>query len=209
MKIFLLDSETLFRDGLKSLLTTAGFEVACFNPDQPIEQQILGYSPSVVLMEPLLFGDTVLEVLTEIKQIEPQIKVAFMTAETSPGEIAEAIQSGVDGYITKHIDSKDFFSKLDFLIEGKPAISANIAQQLFQYIKSPPKTAINGPLTEKELKVLGHISQGRTNREISDQMGISENTVKFHLKHINLKLGSTNRTEAAMLAVQQNLLERS
>ena len=206
MKIFILDRETLFRDGLRSLLLSANHDVACYEADQDLLPQLLAAKPEVVLIEPAIFTGRALNILEEIKNSLPFTKVAFMATECNQDEVTAAIQGGVDGYFTKHIESDEFFAMMAHLAAGEPAISTRVAQQLFKYFQTTPGVETKKTLTDKEGNVLYLASQGFSNKEIAEQLQVSTNTIKFHLKEINRKLGTSNRTEAVISAIQNKHL---
>ena len=208
MKIFLLDKETLFRDGVKSLLTAAGHSVNCFLDDFALIDQVRSFSPEVIFMEPMIFSGDPNAVLISLKESMPGVKVVFITADEKHARIVDAIQAGADGYLSKHIDSVDFFEMLERLKRDEPAITPAIADLLFKVLRKRPGGG-HALLTEIERKVITHAAEGYSNAAIAVSMGISENTVKFHLKKVNQKLHTTNRTEAVMVALQNGLIIKS
>ncbi len=206
MKFFLLDRENLFRDGLRSLLVSSDHDVACYQPDGAMVAQMVAYRPDVILLEPIFVGDETIDLLGAIKQAIPTAKVVIMTSDEEHLILPQAIQAGVDGYMTKHIESASFFELIAHLEAGEPAISPTIAPRLFTLLRNQSEADKKKKLSAPEIRVLEKVRRGASNQVIARELGVSQNTVKFHLKQINQKLGSMNRTEAVMLAIQEKII---
>lgn len=205
MKIFLLDKETLFRDGVKSLLLGAGHQVDCLAEDSPYLDQVHTAAPDIVFIEPLILDSDPKSILQGLKAAAPQAKLVFITADDKHSHLVEAIQAGAEGYLTKQIESLEFFEMIERLKRGEPAITPAVANLLFKVLRKKPGEGLP-ILTAIEENVLWLASEGRSNAAIAAELGISMNTVKFHLKKINTKLHTSNRTEAVMVALQTGAL---
>lgn len=208
MKVLVVDDHSLFRDGVTSLLEAGGHTVIG-EGRTGIEavEKALALEPDLVLMDIHMPDMSGLEALKKIKAAQPDVKVVILTVSEDDKDFLEAIRSGANGYLLKHIDSSEFFKLLDNLNRGEAAILPSIAMRLFKYIDQ----ADNGdgeksPLSERELEVLKLISAGKSNQIIANDLSVSENTIRFHVKNILQKLSVTNRKEAVTYAIQHKII---
>ena len=211
MRILVADDHSLFRDGLTSLLKASGFEVAGEAGDgEQAVREALRLKPDIVLMDlnmPVMNG---LQALRQIRASAPNIKVIMLTVSDGSEDLVDAIENGAYGYLLKSLDSQSFITSLHGLEEGKAPISGELTSHLLTHIAQQAKS-LGGPeaskpvLSEREIEILQLIARGLKNKVIADELKISENTVKYHLKHILQKLNLKNRAEAAAYAVQSGL----
>ena len=151
-------------------------------------------------------GMSGLDALKNIKAERPDIKVVMLTVSEEDKDLLEAIRSGANGYLLKHINSSEFFKLLENLQHGDAAILPSIATRLFKYVSQTGEKAEKSPLSEREAEVLKLVAAGKSNRDIANDLSVSENTVKFHIKNILQKLSVTNRIEAVTYAIQHGIL---
>lgn len=207
MKIFVADDHSLFRDGIISLLEAGGHEIIGQAGDgKTAVEKILALRPDLALLDinmPLLDG---LSALREIKAVSPDIKVVMLTVSEEDAHLLAAIRAGAAGYLLKHLNSQEFLQLLDGLERGEPAVNRSIASQLFKHIGQVGSGNTEPMISERELAVLKLVAAGKSNRDVALALSVSENTIKFHLKNIMLKLNTSNRTEAVMVAKQRNLI---
>jgi two-component system, NarL family, nitrate/nitrite response regulator NarL len=207
MKIFVADDHSLFRDGIISLLEAGGHEVIGQAGDgKTAVEKILSLRPDLALLDinmPLLDG---LGALREIKAVSPDIKVVMLTVSEEDAHLLAAIRAGAAGYLLKHLNSQEFLHLLDGLERGEPAVNRSIASQLFKHIGQAGIGNTEPVVSERELAVLKLVAAGKSNRDTALALSVSENTIKFHLKNIMIKLNTSNRTEAVMVAKQKNLI---
>jgi len=207
MKIFVADDHSLFRDGIVSLLEAGGYEVIGQARDgKTALEKIFILKPDLVLLDlnmPELDG---LNVLNSIKYVHPEMKVIILTVSEDEKNLVDAIQSGADGYLLKHLNSTEFLDMIAGLERGEVAITRSMMSQLFKHV-SKQKTSLHDPiLSDREVEVLRLGAVGKSNQEIAVILSISNNTVKFHMKNIFIKLNVSNRTEAVMVAVKRKLI---
>ena len=224
MKIVIADDHALFRDSLRSLLEAHGLEVVgeARNGREAVELA-RRLTPDVVLMD---LGMPELDGLAATRLIcaeQPQVKVVILTASDEDAKLFEAIKSGAQGYLLKNLEAKEFFSILERVQEGEPALTPAVARRLLQEfaaggggMAAASKTA--GPagreavdpdaLTDRERAVLELLVQGTTsNRKLARELGVSENTVKFHVRNILDKLHLHNRAQVVGYAVRHRLVD--
>jgi DNA-binding NarL/FixJ family response regulator len=207
MRILVVDDHSLFRDGIISLLESGGHTVIgqARTGNEAVEQA-LALLPDLVLMDIHMPGMSGLEALKNIKAGHPEIKVVILTVSEEDSDLLDAIRSGANGYLLKHIDSGEFFKLLDNLERGEAAILPSIATRLFKYVSQAGGKDEKSPLSEREVEVLKLLATGKSNRDIAHDLSISENTIKFHMKNILQKLSVANRIEAVTYAIQHGII---
>jgi DNA-binding NarL/FixJ family response regulator len=206
MRILVADDHSLFRDGLVSLLEAGGYEVVGQAGDgQEAVDKARALNPDLVLLDINMPRMTGLEALRQIKSGLPGAKVVMLTVSEEDAHLLEAIRSGADGYLLKHLNANEFLEMLQGVERGEAAISRSMTGRLFKHVAQPPDE-VEIILSEREVEVLRLVAAGKSNREIAQQLSVSENTVKFHLRNILQRLGVSNRAEAVMVALQKGIL---
>jgi DNA-binding NarL/FixJ family response regulator len=147
-----------------------------------------------------------LAALRQLKTELPEIYVVMLTVSEDDNELLTAVKYGADGFLPKQIQSDEFVQMLAGLEKGDAAMSPRTMTQLLQSIPRQQARERLEPLTDREREVLLQVAKGKSNREIAGLLGLSENTIKFHLKTLTQKLGASNRAEAVMLAAQKKLI---
>ena len=224
MRIMIADDHALFRDSLRSLLEARGLEVVgeARNGREAVELA-RRLTPDVVLMD---LGMPEVDGLAATRLIcadQPQVKVLILTASDEDAKLFEAIKSGAQGYLLKNLEARELFSILERVQEGEPALTPAVARRLLQEFASggteaaaAPRTAGPGgreaanpdALTDREQAVLELLVQGTTsNRKLARELGVSENTVKFHVRNILDKLHLHNRAQVVGYAVRHRLVD--
>lgn len=186
MQVLVADDHSLFRDGISSLLEAAGYQVVAQvgNGREALEvtRQL---QPDLVLLDidmPEMGG---LEVLSQIKAAFPEIRVVILTVSNDDRDLFAAIERGADGYLLKDLQAQDFIEMLHGVERGDAAITRKTAARLMNRFKKMAEQDLGnaGQLTDRELEVLEKVGDGLANRDIARSLFISENTVKYHLRH--------------------------
>jgi DNA-binding NarL/FixJ family response regulator len=214
MRVLIADDHGLFRDGLRSLLEARGVEVVgeARNGREAVDLA-RELRPDIVLMDLTMPALNGLEATRLISAQHPEIKVVVVTASEDDANLFEAIKSGAQGYIFKNLESGPFFSLLDGVMRGEPALTPNLARKLLQEFARPtpppqPQQAQPEALTAREREVLQLLVEGVTsNRDLADRLFISENTVKYHLRNILDRLHLQNRAQVIAYALRSGLVE--
>jgi DNA-binding NarL/FixJ family response regulator len=138
----------------------------------------------------------------------PGLRVVILTVSDDEQDLFEAVKSGALGYLLKDLEAEAFFDAIEAIGRGESVIPPRLARGLwteFTRVASPdvPAETETEPLTEREQEVLALVASGHTNREIAEQLTVSENTVKFHMRGILDKLHLRNRTEVARWVSEQ------
>jgi len=213
MRILIADDHALFRDSLRSLLESQDIEVVA---EAKNGQEAVDLSwetkPDVVLMDLTMPEMDGLEATKRIAAELPDVKVVILTASDEDSKLFEAIKSGAKGYLLKDLESEQFFSLLEGVERGEPALTPSVARKLldeFARPKKPTKEEYDpDALTDREREVLELMVQGTTsNRRLAKHLGVSENTVKFHVRNILDKLHLHNRAQVVAYALRTRLVD--
>ncbi|BAS27254.1 response regulator [Limnochorda pilosa] len=214
IRIFLVDDHTLVREGLTSLLRTQpDFDVVGEAADGAEALERLEEArPDLVLMDIRMPAMDGIEATRRIKARWPTVRVVMLTYSEEEENLFEAVKAGAEGYLLKDLETATFFSFLRRVFRGEVPISGVMAAKILHELAGrragrpahgalPPAPAET--LTAREREVLELVSQGATNQQIADELHISENTVRNHLRNVLSKLHMNNRTQAAAYALRQ------
>lgn len=212
MRLLIADDHTLFRDSLRSLLIERGFEIVgeAREGRQAVELA-RRLQPDIVLMDLAMPGLDGLAATRLISAEAPQVKVVVLTASDEDAHLFEAIKSGAQGYVLKTVESRQLVSLLEGVARGEPALTPLLAGRLLQEFArpSPPAAEARDPdaLTDREREVLELLVGGVTsNRKLAKELGVSENTVKFHVRNILEKLHLHNRAQVVGFALRHGVV---
>jgi DNA-binding NarL/FixJ family response regulator len=215
MRILIADDHTLFRESLTSMLTSRGFEIVGeAREGREAVDLARRLEPDVVLMDLAMPGLDGLSATRLISAEMPQVKVVILTGSDEDAQLFEAIKSGAQGYLLKSLESRDFFALLEGVGRGEPALTPALAGKLLQEFARPalPAAEANNPdaLTEREQEVLELLVGGVTsNRKLAQELGVSENTVRFHVRNILDKLHLHNRAQVVGFALRHGIVAPS
>jgi len=214
MRVLIADDHALFRDSLRSLLEARDYEVVgeAGNGRQAVEMA-WKLKPEVVLMDLTMPEMNGLDATKHLAAELPDVKVVVLTASDDDNDLFEAIKSGAKGYLLKDLESDKFFTLLEGVRRGEPALTPGLARKLLEEYARPKATShreTHDPdaLTDRELEVLELMVEGITsNRRLARQLGVSENTVKFHVRNILDKLHLHNRAQVVGYALRHRIVE--
>ncbi len=212
-RVLVVDDVELFRRGLGSSLTAAGFEVCGEASDgEGAVSAAEQLQPDIVVLDILMPGLSGLEVVEKILAVSPEATILLLTASESQEDLIEGIRAGVRGYIIKDTPFEELVKAIEDVNAGGAVVSPKMAGKLFDalapMLRHREFTAPHKPtLTGREIEVLGYVAQGLTSKQIGRTLFISENTVKNHVRNILDKLGLHSRNEAVLYAVRENLIE--
>ena len=164
-----------------------------------------GELPDVVLMDlqmPRMDGVTA---TGELLRRFPQLRVVILTSFGETERVHAALESGASGYLLKDAGPAEVDAALRAAVRDEVILDAAVTRRLTQEMRSP-RTGL-GALTAREKEVLVLIAEGRSNKDIAEQLVISERTARTHVSHLLSKMGLTSRTQAALLAVKEGLVQ--
>jgi DNA-binding NarL/FixJ family response regulator len=210
MKVIICDDQAIIRDGLELLLKLEGdIEVAGLAQDGTEAVELaMRLSPDLVLMDLKMPGMNGVEATRRIRAQQPGIKVLVLTTYDDDEWVFDAIRAGASGYLLKDTPREKVVEAIRGTATGKsyvdPAITGKILEQVASEQVKPP-SVITEKLTEREEAVLRLLARGLNNIEIAGYLHLSEGTVRNHVSAIFSKLNVSDRTQAAIIAIQHGL----
>jgi len=213
MRVLLIDDHALFRIGLLELLERRGIEVIDAVGESDVGLRLArDCGPDVVLMDLRMPGENGIDLVRKMRREGIDRRVAMLTTSTDERDVVDALQAGVSGYLLKDMEPDDLVAALQGIIAGHtivaPELTGALARAVRQESDGENARAAFSNLTPREMEILCHLAAGQSNKVIGRELGISEGTVKLHVKSILRKLEVRSRVEAAVLAVEQGLCER-
>lgn len=210
IRILIADDHSMVREGLKQLIELEDdIEVVAQAGDgQDALNKIIEIKPDVVLLDinmPILNG---LEVLQKLQEDQMDVNVLILTIHNEIEYLYKAVEIGVNGYVLKDSESDVLIRAIRSIYNGESYIQPNMASLLFKKINGELDNQVkHNKLTKREIEVLKLITQGLLNKEIADELCISEKTVKNHVSNIFKKIEVSDRTQAAVYAIKNNLVD--
>lgn len=210
MKILICDDQAVIRDGLELLLKLEkDFQVVgCAQDGAEALELAAKHQPDLALMDlkmPIMNG---IEATRQIRKKFPHIKVLVLTTYDDDEWLFDAIRAGASGYLLKDTPRQKIIEAIRGMAEGKsfvdPAVTGKLLQQMAGQ-QPQPASLLTQKLTERELDVLRLLAKGMTNAEIAAALYLSEGTVRNYVSATLAKLGVSDRTQAAVLALQHGL----
>ena len=207
LKVLIIDDHRLFREGLQSLLQRRNIEVVAVVGD--------GYegirlakelSPDIILLDmrmPIIDG---ISVLIQLNKLELNLPIVMLTTSSNEQDLLEALKNGASGYLLKDMEPDALVTALRDIDAGKTVVAPHLTSVLVRLIQGDTTTTeIQGPfsdLTPRESEILKLIADGQSNKLIARNLGISDGTVKLHVKAVLRKLEVHSRVEAAVMYVE-------
>jgi DNA-binding NarL/FixJ family response regulator len=212
IRVLLVDDHAVVREGLRAFLQLQeGLEIIGEAGDgAEAVQEAERLAPDVIVMDLVMPGLDGVGAMRELRVRSPDSRVIVLTSFLDDDRLLPAIQAGAAGYLLKNVEPAELARAIRVAHAGEQAIiDPTVAARLVQAIADDAQPRVQRPerLTRRERDVLGLIARGRSNKRIALELGISEKTVKTHVGHLLAKLGVTDRTQAALLAVQQGLVD--
>lgn len=212
IRIALIDDHTLFRSGLKALLTRqSDFEIVGEAADGlegvKLVEQI---KPDIVLLDlnmPTMSGN---EALAQILETDPSMKVLMLTVSEGGDDLAECMRLGAVGYLLKKIDADFLLQSIRHAVAGDSVISPEMTSKLVMKLRNDTYRASSASadiesLTPRERQTLAWLARGVSNKEIARTLDLAESTVKVHVQSVLRKLNIKSRVQAAVFAVEHHL----
>ena len=210
VKIMIADDHSMIREGLKNLLELDGdIQVISEAVDgEDCLDKLHVVKPDVLLLDINMPKKNGLEVLKSLKSKRSKLKVLVLTVHNEIEYLMKAVDIGVNGYVLKDSESAELKKAIFTVAEGETYIQPSLIPALNAKMIETNKDAEKiKSLTKRELDVLKLLAVGMFNKEVGKRLEISERTVKNHVSNIFKKLGVTDRTQAAVFAIRNNLVQ--
>jgi len=217
IRVLVCDDHAVFRRGL-SLVLEQEPDIAVVGEASEGREAVamaLETSPDVVLLDVRMPGVGGIEAARALAAEVPSAKVVMLTVSDTEDDLYEAVKAGAVGYLLKEVSIEEVASAVRAVAAGQSLVTPSMATKLLteftalaNRVDGPRPVAGGGPrLTAREVEVLGFLARGHSNRDIAELLFISENTVKNHVRNILEKLQLHSRTEAALYAVREQIVD--
>lgn len=209
ISVIIVDDHAIVRQGLRTYLD--------LQPDIEVVGEAANGSeaialaretlPDIVLMDLVMPNTDGVEATRAITVLSPSTRVIVLTSFSEDEKVFASIKAGAQGYLMKDVLPAELVRAIRTVHRGEAQLDPEIARKLMQEFTNPQPTTPKHDLTERELEVLRLIAQGKSNKDISDELVLSEKTVKTHVSNILQKLHLSDRTQAAVYALRQRIVD--
>src|ERR1700675_605988 len=202
IRILSVDDHPLLREGVAALLASQADMtlVAEASNGREAIQQFRKHRPDITLMDLQMPEMNGLDALAAIRGEFADAKIIVLTTYTGDVQILRALKAGAQGYLLKNTFHKELVETIRAVHAGRKALSPEASYEIAEH-------ATDDALTPAEINVLRLIAAGNANKQIADQLSITEETVKGRVKNILSKLGANDRTQAAMIGLKRGIIE--
>jgi NarL family two-component system response regulator LiaR len=207
--VVIVDDHTIVRQGLRTYLELQPDVLVVGEAANGSEAMALVKDnlPDIVLMDlvmPVMDG---VDATRAITAMSPSTRVIVLTSFSEDEKVFASIKAGAQGYLMKDVLPGDLLAAIRTVNRGEAQLDPEIARKVMQEFANPQPVAPKHDLTERELEVLRLIAQGKSNKDISEDLVLSEKTVKTHVSNILQKLHLSDRTQAAVFALRQKIVD--
>ncbi len=210
IKVMLTDDHALMREGIKHLLEFDGSIEVIEEASDGIEclQKLEKIHPDILLLDINMPEMNGIEVLEELKKREDPLKVLILTVHSEVEYLVKAVDIGANGYILKDSGSSELKQAINVIMSGESYIQPSLLPALnSRLINRDVDQDKLQTLTKRELEILTQVAGGMFNKEIAVNLNISERTVKNHISNIFRKIDVSDRTQAAVFAIRNNIVK--
>src|ERR1700686_747174 len=204
IRIMIVDDHEMMRLGLRTAFEPESDLTVVGEASNGAEAlaKIATLDPQLVLMDVRMEKMGGIEACREIKNRYPDVRILMLTSYTNQDAVISSIMAGASGYLFKHLSRPQLLRSIRLVASGQ-TLDANATQQALDRISQTP----GWELTEREREVLTLVARGYTNKQIADALTVTEKTARNHVSHILEKLGLSRRSEAAVFAVENKLVQ--
>ena len=214
MRIVLIDDHALFRIGLEGLFERRGIEVvASVGDGYEGVKVVFANNPDVVLLDMRMPDINGIQVLKKLRDEGLEAPVVMLTTSNDERDLIESLRNGAAGYLLKDMDPDDLVNALHEIVKGQTVIAPELTGVLAKVVQYGDEAIEDeskrfAELTPREHEILCHVAEGESNKVIAKKLGISDGTVKLHVKAILRKMNIHSRVEAAVIAVEKSLCQK-
>lgn len=209
ISVLIVDDHAIVRQGLRTYLDLQpDIEVVGEASDgREAVARVRETLPDIVLMDLVMPNMDGVEATRQVTAVSPSTRVIVLTSFSEDEQVFASIKAGAQGYLMKDVLPSQLVQDIRQVHRGEVRLNPDIARKLMQEFTNPQPATPKHDLTERELEVLRLIAQGKSNKEISDDLVLSEKTVKTHVSNILQKLHLSDRTQAAVYALRQKIVD--
>jgi two-component system, NarL family, response regulator len=202
IRILTVDDHPVLREGIAAMLASEPDMVVVAEAGNGAEaiEQFRTHRPDVTLMDlqmPLVNGT---EAILTIRQHFPEARIIVLTTYSGDAQVVRALKAGASGYLLKGTLRKELVETIRTVHGGHKRIPPDVAAEMAEHFE-------DNELTPREIEVLRHVAAGNANKMVADNLGISEETVKAHVRSILSKLGANDRTHAVTIALKRGIID--
>lgn len=202
--VVIIDDHALFRRGVSQMISADSEFSVIGDASSGAEGLLLvaELKPDIVLIDLNMKGMNGIQTLTQIKEAKLESKCVMLTVSDAEDDLLEALRAGADGYLLKDMEPEDLCASLKKAMSGVTVLHESLTEILKNALIHPTlnRSSEDVSLTEREREILECLANGLNNKTIARELGISDTTVKVHIKHLLSKLKLTSRLEAAVWA---------
>lgn len=202
--VVIIDDHALFRRGVSQMISADSEFSVIGDASSGAEGVLLvaQLKPDIVLIDLNMKGMNGIQTLTQIKEAKLESKCVMLTVSDAEDDLLEALRAGADGYLLKDMEPEDLCASLKKAMSGVTVLHESLTEILKNALIHPTlnRSSEDVSLTEREREILECLANGLNNKTIARELGISDTTVKVHIKHLLSKLKLTSRLEAAVWA---------
>lgn len=214
LRVLVIDDHTLFRSGLKELLGRRGIEVVAAVGDGAEGCRLAAeLRPDVVLLDLRMPEVDGLAVLRRLNESDPDIPVVMLTTSSDERDLVASLRGGAQGYLVKDMEPDQLIDSLHEIVAGSTVVAPHMTGVLAKVVQGEePSLASNArfsELTAREMEILCHLAEGLSNKVIARELGITDGTVKLHVRSILRKMQVQSRVEAAVRAVEEGVCRKA
>ena len=211
IRVLIVDDHAVVREGLRTFLELQdGIEIAGEAADgREAVTRAVALKPDVILMDLMMPRGDGVTAMRALRARVPRSRVIVLTSFSDEQRLMPALEAGAHGYLLKDAEPSELARAVRAAHAGEAVIDPTVAQRLLSTLAGPRPAAAGGKsLTPREREVLELIAVGASNKRIALELGIAQKTVKTHVGHVLAKLGVSDRTQAALLAVRHGLVRQ-
>ncbi len=205
MRVYIIDDHALFRNGLISLLESRKIHAkAAASPEQGLAE-IPTLSLDIILLDLRMPAMSGIEVLKALKEQDEQTPIVMLTTSTEEHDLRDCLKYGAQGYLLKDMDPDELVNALNEIVTGSIIVAQDMTRVLAKVLRNEltDNEATFDSLTNREKEVACQVASGHSNKVIARELGISDGTVKLHVKSILKKLSLSSRVEVAVLITEK------
>jgi two-component system, NarL family, response regulator LiaR len=209
IRVLIADDHAVVREGLRAFLALQDdVEVVGEAADgEEAVQAVARLDPDVALVDLVMPRVDGIEAIGRIRAQRPQTRVIVLTSFVDEDKMLPAVRAGAVGYLLKDVQPQDLVSAIRTVHGGGTLLHPTVVEELVREVSRDDEAPTSNPLTAREREVLALVARGRANKAIAFELGVAEKTVKTHVSNILGKLGLTDRTQAALYAVREGLVD--